>query len=70
MNRNSIKLRTLTILREMVESDIEELGPVMDDYDGGLMAGYEKCLDNIKMYESIINYTKAHASQEEPGMDY
>lgn len=57
MNKNAIRLDTLRQLRELVESDIENLGPIMDDYDGGQKAAYDKCLKNISVYEAIINHS-------------
>tara|TARA_Y100000310_G_C20631146_1_gene788711 strand:+ start:126 stop:314 length:189 start_codon:yes stop_codon:yes gene_type:complete len=60
MNRNKAKLRTLEVLKEMVESNVEELGPVMDDYDGGQKAAYDKVLEDIKMYQSIISHCASH----------
>lgn len=39
----------------MVKSDIERVGPVMDDYDGGQVAAYEKTLNNIAAFEAIVN---------------
>ena len=55
MNRKEIKLNTLRQLRDMVKSDIERVGPVMDDYDGGQVAAYEKTLNNIAAFEAIVN---------------
>ena len=73
MNRTDVKLNTLQQLRELVQSDIDQVGPVMDDYDGGKMAAYERVLDNIKVFESIIVNTTSQPStlrQIESGIDY
>ena len=56
MNRKEIKLNTLRQLREMVESDMRKVGPIMDDYDGGQVAAYEKVLGNIAAFEAIVNH--------------
>ena len=55
MNKKEVKLNTLRQLRDMVKSDIEKVGPVMDDYDGGQVAAYEKTLNNIAAFEAIVN---------------
>jgi hypothetical protein len=72
MNRTTTKLNTLQQLREMVESDIEKVGSAMDDYEGGQLAAFEKVLNNIAVFESIIRHTSSTGSlnQEEPGIDY
>lgn len=57
MNKKEIKLNTLRQLREMVESDMSKVGPVMDDHDGGQVAAYEKVLSNIAAFEAIIKHT-------------
>ena len=57
MNKSEAKLWTLRHMRELVESNVEKLGPVMDDYDGGQEAAYEKVLNNITVFEAIINHT-------------
>jgi hypothetical protein len=57
MNKKEVKLNTLRQLREMVQSDIDKVGPIMDDYDGGQKAAYEKVLNNITVFEAIINHT-------------
>ena len=57
MNKKEIKLNTLRQLREMVQSDIDKVGPVMDDHDGGRMAAYEQVLKDITVFEAIINHT-------------
>ena len=55
MNKKEVKLNTLRQLRDMVKSDIEKVGPVMDDYDGGQVAAYERTLNNIAAFEAIVN---------------
>jgi hypothetical protein len=55
MNRKEIKLNTLRQMREMVQSDLDKVGPVMDDHDGGQVAAYEKTLNNISAFEAIVN---------------
>ena len=45
------------MLREMIESNISEVGPVMDDHDGGQVAAYQKVLNNIAAFEAIIKHT-------------
>ena len=57
MNKKEIKLNTLRQLKEMVESDMHKVGPVMDDYDGGQMAAYERVLQDIAAFEAIVNHT-------------
>ena len=57
MNKKEVKLNTLRQLREMVQSDMDKVGPIMDDYDGGQEAAYEKVLNNITVFEAIINHT-------------
>ena len=57
MNKSEIKLNTLRQLREMVESDMDKVGPVMDDFDGGQVNAYEKVLSDIAAFEAIIKHT-------------
>jgi hypothetical protein len=57
MNRKEVKLNTLRQLRELVQSDMSKVGPVMDDYDGGQMAAYEQVIKSIDVFEAIINHT-------------
>ena len=57
MNKKEVKLNTLRQLREMVESDMGKVGPVMDDYDGGQVAAYERVLSDIDAFEAIVNHT-------------
>ena len=70
MNKSEAKLWTLKHMREMVEANIETLGPVMDDYDGGQKAAYDRVLKDINVFETIVNHSIAYSGQEEPGMDY
>jgi hypothetical protein len=70
MDKSETKLWTLRHMREMVESNIEKLGPVMDDYDGGQKEAYEKVLTDIRVFEAIVNHSATHSNQQEPGMDY
>jgi uncharacterized protein Yka (UPF0111/DUF47 family) len=70
MEKTEVKLWTLRHMRELVEANVEKLGPAMDDYDGGQQAAYEKVLTDIRMFESIIDHSVAHSDQKEPGMDY
>ena len=72
MNRSTVKLSTLQQVRELVQSDIDKVGPVMDDYDGGQIAAYERVLDNIRVFEAIIDATDGQPKriyQEDPGLD-
>jgi len=41
----------------MVESDMDKVGPVMDDFDGGQVNAYEKVLSDIAAFEAIIKHT-------------
>jgi hypothetical protein len=70
MDKSETKLWTLRHMREMVESNIEKLGPVMDDYDGGQKEAYEKVLTDIRVFEAIVNHSVSHSNQQDPGMDY
>ena len=56
-DKATIQLKVLNQLKDMIRNDIEKVGTVMDDYDGGQVAAYEKCLMNIRAYEAIINHT-------------
>ena len=69
-SKSETKLWTLRNMREMVEANIEKLGPIMDDYDGGQKAAYDKVLSDIRVFETIVNHTKAYSGQQDPGMDY
>ena len=69
-SKSEAKLWALKHMREMVESNIEKLGPIMDDYDGGQLAAYERVLTDIRLFETIVNHTKSHSGQQDPGMDY
>ena len=57
-------------MREMVEANIEKIGPVMDDYDGGQKAAYDKVLSDIRLFETIIDRSISYSGQQEPGIDY
>ena len=57
-------------MREMVEANIEKLGPIMDDYEGGQKAAYDKVLSDIRVFETIVDHSIAHSGQQDPGMDY
>ena len=57
MNKSEVKLNTLRQLKEMVESDMDKVGPVMDDFDGGQVNAYEKVLSDIAAFEAIIKHT-------------
>jgi hypothetical protein len=70
MNKSEAKLWTLRNMRELVEANIEKLGPVMDDYDGGQKAAYDKVLTDIRVFESIVDHSIAYSGQQDPGMDY
>ena len=70
MNKTETKLWTLRHMRELVESNVEKLGPVMDDYDGGQKAAYDKVLTDIRVFEAIVDHSIAHSGQQDPGMDY
>mgnify|MGYP004464889003 CR=1 FL=1 len=58
------------MLREMIEDNISEVGPVMDDYDGGQVAAFDKVLKDIDVYQAIIKHSTSYSGQNEPGMDY
>jgi hypothetical protein len=70
MNKVQAKLWTLGHMRELVEANVEKLGPIMDDYDGGQAAAFEKVLTDIRVFEAIVNHSVAHSDQQDPGMDY
>jgi hypothetical protein len=70
MNKSEAKLWTLRNMRDMVKSNIEKLGPVMDDYDGGQKAAYDKVLTDIRVFEAIIDHSISHSGQQNPGIDY
>ena len=57
MNKKQVKLNALQQVRELVESNIEQIGPIMDDYDGGQKAAYDKVLNDIRVFEAIVNHT-------------
>ena len=57
MNKSEVKLWTLRHMRELVESNVEKLGPVMDDYDGGQKAAYDKVLKDIRVFEAVISHS-------------
>ena len=56
-DREQIKLNTLRQMEELVESRIEKVQTVMDDYDGGQMSAYENVLGDIRAFRSIIEHT-------------
>ena len=66
--RNQIKLNTLYQVKELVQSNLKKIEPIMDDYDGGQKAAYVKVLTDINAYEAIIGHTEKF-NQEEPGID-
>ena len=57
MNKEEAKLWTLKHMRELVEANIEKVGTVMDDHDGGQIAAYERVLTDINAFEAIISHT-------------
>ena len=57
-------------MREMVEANIEKLGPIMDDYEGGQKAAYDKVLSDIRVFETIVDHSIAYSGQQDPGIDY
>jgi hypothetical protein len=54
---SNAKMWTLQHMRELVETNVEKVGPVMDDYEGGQVAAYERVLNDIKLFETIIGHT-------------
>ena len=56
MNKREVKLDTLRQLKEMVQHNLSNVGPVMDDYDGGQVAAYEKVLNDMAAFEAIVNH--------------
>tara|TARA_Y100000310_G_C20279845_1_gene622073 strand:+ start:153 stop:365 length:213 start_codon:yes stop_codon:yes gene_type:complete len=70
MNKSVVKLDTLRQLEELVQSRIEKLGPVMDDYDGGQKAAYENVLTDIRAFRAIIKHTSSYSGQQDPGLDF
>ncbi len=68
MNKKQIKLNILQDLKEQVRFRIEQLGSVMDDYDGGQKAAYDQVLKDVDVIMTIVDH--AHPDQQEPGMDY
>jgi|LULM01.1.fsa_nt_gb hypothetical protein len=64
------KLTTLRQIEEMVTHRLTEVGPVMDDYDGGMVKAYDQILTDVKVMRSIINHTGQHIDQQQPGVDY
>jgi len=70
MNKQEAKLWALEHMKELVEANIDKLGPAMDDYDGGQLAAYDRVLKDIRLFKTIIDHSIAHPYQQDPGMDY
>ena len=56
MNKKDIKTNTLDQLEDMVLNHVKELGTIMDDYDGGQKAAYDKVLKDIRVFEAVISH--------------
>jgi hypothetical protein len=54
--KKEVKLNTLRQLEDMVKNHVTGLGPIMDDYDGGQAAAYEKVLNDINAFRAIVNH--------------
>jgi len=68
MNKKAVKLDMLRQMEELVCSNLDQVGPVMDDYDGGRKAAYEKVLNDLKAFKAIVDHV--HSGQQDPGLDY
>ena len=69
-NKASVQLNVLRQVEDMTKIHILELGPIMEDYDGGQKEAYEKVLNDINAYRAIIKHTTSYADQQEAGVDY
>jgi hypothetical protein len=59
-------------MEELIVAAKDKVGPVMDDYDGGQVAAYDKVLEDVNLFRAIINHTSdapVGRSPEDP-MDY
>jgi hypothetical protein len=68
MDKKAVKLNMLRQVEDLVQSNLDKVGPVMDDYDGGQKAAYENVLNDLRAFKAIVNHV--HSSQQYPGMDY
>ena len=57
MNKSETKLNTIRQVKELVESRIEKIGPVMDDYDVGQRVAYSNIMSDLAAFEAIIEHT-------------
>jgi hypothetical protein len=72
MNKQDIRRDTIEQVRGLINSRIENIQPVMDDYDGGKLEGYRDCIKDLDVYMMILSHHHSKQStiqQEEPGID-
>ena len=50
-------MNTVRQFEDLVKARILQLGPIMDDYDGGQKAAYERVLNDINAFRAIIKHT-------------
>jgi hypothetical protein len=56
-SKSEIQMTAIRQFEDLVKARILELGPIMDDYDGGQKAAYERVLNDINAYRAIIKHT-------------
>ena len=57
-------MNTVRQFEDLVRARILQLGPIMDDYDGGQKEAYEKVLNDINAFRAIIKHTTSDSLQD------
>ena len=56
MDKNEIRRDVIEQVRGLINARKERVGPTMDDYDGGLVEGYNNVLKDLDIYDMIIDH--------------
>ena len=67
-----VRRDTINQVRGLVESKLKDVGPVMDDHDGGSAAAFKTVLQDLDVYDMILDHhheAKAAVDTYEDGTD-
>lgn len=56
MDKNEIRRDVIEQVRGLINARREKVGDAMDDYDGGLVEGYQNILTDLDLYDMIIDH--------------
>jgi|TARA_R110000744_G_scaffold69352_3_gene140751 hypothetical protein len=51
-----VRRDTINQVRGLVESKLKDVGPVMDDHDGGSAAAFKTVLQDLDVYDMILDH--------------